>query len=357
MIIVMAPGSNPSQISAVISRVQENGLVPQEITGEGQTVVAVKGDVSMVDRDIFEEMSGVDHVQPISAEWPTIARHVGKGVRPTQVVSVNHQQIGDGRCFVMAGPCSVSSRDQALRIARQVYDAGADGFRAGAFKPRTGPYGFQGLGTEGLEILREIKTTIGLAIGTEATGYCRYSINGRNRPLTSDEARTIRDSSIPVLGPVIATADLPWIGARNGQSFDLIQAAAIEAIVHAKPLMLKRGPWMSIKDYLLALEYIARVGCPVIACLRGIGQHDIYRYQPDIADVQVIKLESTVPVVVDPSHMAGDAKYVKDLALQALAAGADGLLIEVSDDPQNERTDGRQAISPDVLADIIVQAR
>ena len=128
----------------------------------------------------------------------------------------------------------------------------------------------------------------------------------------------------------------------NAAEFSVSQRKEMEAI---------------IKDYLLALEYIARVGCPVIACLRGIGQHDIYRYQPDIADVQVIKLESTVPVVVDPSHMAGDAKYVKDLALQALAAGADGLLIEVSDDPQNERTDGRQAISPDVLADIIVQAR
>ncbi len=357
MIIVMEPGSNPSQIRAVMARVVDNCLSPQEITGQGQTVIAVKGDVSALDRDIFEEMAGVDHVQLISAAWPTIARTVGRVQRVTQTVNIRGKVIGNGRCYVMAGPCSVASLEQAMRIAKLVRDVGADGYRGGVFKPRTGPYGFHGLGLEGLTILKGIQDQFDLAIGTEATGFCRYEVNGRNRPLTQEEAIAIRDARIPVLGPVVELADLPWIGARNGQSFDLIQAAAVEAVAQGKPLMLKRGPWMTINDYLLALEYIARVGCPVIACLRGIGHHSIFRNSPDIADVAVIKSESTVPVIVDPSHMAGDAKFVQALADQAIAAGADGLLIEVSDDPQNEKTDGKQAISPDVLREIISMVR
>jgi len=357
MIIVMDPAFIPSDLLAVVQRGEQNHLTPQVIDGESLTVVAMKGDVSRVDPGMFSELPGVSKVELISAPYPSIVRLVGgsTGVyRATQTVQLGPDcVIGAGRPVIIGGPCSIASEEQFEAIAAGLKAVGADGLRGGAFKPRTGPYGFQGLGLPGLEILRRVGQSVGLPTATEATGAFRCEVNGRNRPLTPDDAKRVKASRVKVMEAVIAAADLPWIGARNGQSFDLIQAAAIEAIISGKPLMLKRGPWMSINEYLLALEYIARLGCPVVACLRGVGRHDVFRYQPDTADIQIIKRETIVPVLADPSHMVGRWKDVESVAEQALVAGADGLLIEVSTDRTKEKTDGDQAIDPKTFGRIV----
>jgi 3-deoxy-7-phosphoheptulonate synthase len=289
--------------------------------------------------------------------WSTIARALDGEYKPRQIITVENFSVGGGRTLIIAGPCSIRDEDSYRSNIEKVLAAGADIIRGGAFKPRTNPVSFQGLGKQALEIVTKVKKDYNVGYACEVTGEFRYPVDANVLPLSPDKARELERNRFSVIDHVCDVANLPWIGSRNCQSYDLIQSLAIKAIVLNKPIMLKRGYWMTIDEYCLALEYVARLGCQVIACLRGVGVADGYRYRPDISDIYILKERLTIPVVVDPSHMAGDYRYVEQLSRDAIFAGADGLIIETSEDRDVELSDQGQAITPDVLKNIIEFAR
>lgn len=293
----------------------------------------------------------------MSSLYPTIARTNDGTIFPSQTLTIANQPIGTGRTFVIAGPCSIRDEESFVSVSKQVIDAGADLLRGGAFKPRSNPASFQGLGVPALKIVEKVKEQFGVGYACEVTGEFRFPLEQEKLPLSKQDAEAMMHKKISVLDAVTETAELPWIGSRNGQSFDLIQSLAIKALSLGKPMMLKRGYWMTLDEYCSALEYVARLGCPVIACLRGIGTDSVYRYQSDIQDVPVLKERITVPIFVDPSHIAGDHHYVEQLAKEAVHAGADGLVIEISENREVELSDKDQAITPEVLKRIVDFAR
>lgn len=284
---------------------------------------------------------------------PTIARCVGSEVKPTNIVKVNNFSVGGNRVLIIAGPCSVRDEQSFFENIKQTQRAGADIMRGGAFKPRTNPASFQGLENGAIEIIRKAKKHFNMGYACEVTGETRFPVNQYTLPLSKELADEITSKKIDVLNAVTQVADLPWIGSRNGQSYDFIQSLAIKAITLDKPIMLKRGYWMTLGEYCMALEYVARLGCQVIACLRGVNTDTKYRFMPDISDIAEIKARTTVPVIVDPSHMAGNWQYVEELAKEAIFAGADGLIIETSLEREKELSDKDQAITPDDLFKIV----
>jgi 3-deoxy-7-phosphoheptulonate synthase len=319
MIVVMKIGSNQKQIEHVIKLVREMGLKEHVIVGTERTVVAVIGDDRMKDRSVLESVDGVDKVVPILAPYKMASREVQK---ERSIVSLGGRlggKVGGMKVGVIAGPCSVESRQQTLEIAHAVKEAGAVGLRGGAFKPRTSPYAFQGLAEKGLQILAEAREQTGLAVVTEV--------------MAIDQVKLVADY-----------ADVLQVGARNMQNFNLLNAVGEQP----KPVLLKRGMSATLEEFLLAAEYImSRGNSQVMLCERGIRTYEEYvRNTLALAAVPELHRVSHLPVVIDPSQGTGKSHLVDSMCRAAVAAGADGLIIEVHNDPEHAMTDGAQSITP-----------
>lgn len=326
MIVVMQPDATPEQVQAVQDLVKELGLKPHPIIGTDLTVVAVIGDDRKKDGSVLEQAPGVDRVMEVLQPYKMAAR-TEHHTDTTEVRIGEHCVFGGGKLSVIAGPCSVESREQILASARAAQAAGAHALRGGAFKPRTNPYAFQGLGQEGLDLLAEARAETGLPIVTEVLD-------------TAD------------LDAVLETADCLQIGTRNAQNFRLLEAVGKAT---DKPVLYKRGMWMTVDEYLQAAEYILAAGNPnVILCERGIRTFEKFtRNTLSLSVVPELHHRTHLPIIIDPSHGTGHARLVADMSRAAVAAGCDGLAIEMHPDPQHAMTDGAQSLDPVALAELL----
>lgn len=349
MIIHMARDADPGQVENVLHRIRAKGFDYEIIHGTtGVDVIGVLGDLSNVEESTFAELDGVEKVIRISKPYKLISRKYAKDAQPlektTRIIRVGDVDIGGKDLVIMAGPCSIETEKQVLEIGRYVAELGIPILRGGAYKPRTSPYSFQGLGLKGLELLRKSREEYGLKIVTEATGLHRHS--------NSDGS--LEEKS--VLENVINYADIVQIGARNMKSYGFLQEVAVRTRERAIPILLKRGESSTLEDFLLAAEYIVANGNPdVMLCLRGIRtfeEEKFQRYTADIGAIPVLKRECNLPILFDPSHSTGYRESVKPLSLAAVAAGADGLLIETHNDPANALCDGVQCVTKTQLAEI-----
>jgi 3-deoxy-7-phosphoheptulonate synthase len=314
LLIVMGPGATPDQTEHVVARLAEVGVSARVSSGREATVIGAIGDRDLLASLPLEAYPGVHQVLPIVKPYKLVSRELAADL--TMIDSLG-RRLGDSYFGLIAGPCSVETREQTLETARVVAAAGATMLRGGAFKPRSSPYSFQGLGQAGLEILAEAREVTGLPIVTELMD--------------------VRD-----VHAVVELADVIQIGARNMQNFTLLS----EVGRAEKPVLLKRSPSASIEELLMAAEYVVREGNDqVMLCERGIKTFETStRYTLDIAAVPVLKKETHLPVVVDPSHPAGRRDLVLPLTLAAVAAGADGVIVEVHPDPEQALSDGPQQI-------------
>lgn len=346
MIVRMKMGVPKETIDEVVRRIESLGLKPELSRGTDSLVIGVIGDTHAVDDDLFREIEGVGSVHRITRAYKLVSREF----RPeTRRISFGGLTTGDGSVAIIAGPCSIEGREMILELASEVQAAGAQALRGGAYKPRTSPYAFQGLGAEGLRYLAEARERTGLPIVTEATGTNLHPLAGG----ALEERR--------ILDQVVETADVVQIGARNMKSYGLLEETARLSAVARKPVLLKRGEAASLEEFLLAAEYLAVHGNEdVILCLRGIRTFetkDFQRYTSDLAGIPILKRQSNLPVFFDPSHATGDRHLVRDVALAAVAAGADGLLIETHANPQKAWSDGQQCVTPAELAAIVADVR
>ncbi|MGA2497253.1 MAG: 3-deoxy-7-phosphoheptulonate synthase [Tepidisphaeraceae bacterium] len=330
MVVVMKQGSTQGQVDQVIKLVREMGLKDHVIVGTERTVVAVVGDDRQKDRSVFETLDGVDNVLPILAPYKMASVEVKKERSVVQLGGTLGGSVGGKRVGVIAGPCSVEDRAKIVEIAHIVKEAGAVGLRGGAFKPRTSPYAFQGLAEEGLKYLAEAREKTGLAIVTEV--------------MSIDQVALVADY-----------ADVLQIGARNMQNYNLLSKVGEQT----KPVMLKRGLCATLEEFLLAAEYImARGNTNVILCERGVRTFEEYvRNTLPLAVVPAIHRVSHLPVVVDPSHGTGKRYLVDPMCRAAVAAGADGLILEVHQDPEHALTDGAQSITPAQFTELMKVVR
>jgi 3-deoxy-7-phosphoheptulonate synthase len=314
LLIVMATGATPDQTEHVVARLQEAGVDARVSRGREATVIGAIGERELLATMPLEGYPGVDHVVPILKPYKLVAREVSAD--PT-VIDVDGRKIGDDWFGLIAGPCTVEYREQTLETARAVAAAGATMLRGGAFKPRTSPYTFQGLGQEALEILKEAREETGLPIVTELM-----------------DPRHVEE--------VVEATDVIQIGARNMQNFLLLS----EIGRAHKPVLLKRGPSASVEELLMAAEYVAKEGNEqIILCERGIKTFErTTRYTLDLGSVAVLKHETHLPVIVDPSHAAGRRDLVLPLARAAAAVGADGIIVESHPRPEEALCDGPQQI-------------
>ena len=323
MIIVLKPQSTKQMVDNFVDSLQKNYDVKvNEWVGTQSTVLGLIGDTSAIDIDYISAQDIVESVKRVQEPYKKANRKFHPD--DTVITLPGGQKIGDGSLSLIAGPCSVESERQIVEIAKSVKDSGAQFLRGGAFKPRTSPYAFQGLKAEGLELLREARKVTGLPIVTEI----------------------MRVSHIPLFEDV----DIIQVGARNMQNFELLKELG-----HCKkPILLKRGLANTIEETLMSAEYIMASGNEnVILCERGIRTFENYtRNTLDISAVPVFKRLSHLPVVVDPSHAAGIPWLVEPLSLAAVAAGADGLIIEVHNNPQKALSDGAQSLTPDAFDEI-----
>jgi 3-deoxy-7-phosphoheptulonate synthase len=320
MIVVMKAGATEDEVGAVIGRIKELGFTPHVSQGVERCVIGCIGDERTKPRlHSLEAMAGVEHVVPILKPYKLASRQV-KMTRT--VLNVDGVQIGGDQVVVAAGPCSVETREQVMETAAAVQSSGARLLRGGAFKPRTSPYSFQGMGEDGLKLLVEARDITGLPIVTEVMAPEDVDL-------------------------VASYADVLQIGARNAQNFPLLKRVGKTT----KPVFLKRGMSSTIQEFLMAAEYILSEGNPhVILCERGIRTFETAtRFTLDLSAVPVLKEESHLPVFVDPSHSSGHWRYVTPMALAAIAAGADGLLVEVHPRPAEALCDGPQALKPDTF--------
>jgi 3-deoxy-7-phosphoheptulonate synthase len=321
MMIVMKPSATEEEIQAVISRVEGVGARAHLSQGEEVTVIGAIGDREHVARLELDGAPGVAQVVPILKPYKLASKQLRSGER--SVFSINGRKIGGENFALIAGPCTVESRDQVLETARVVKDAGAAMFRGGAYKPRTSPYAFQGLGQEGLRLLAEAKELTGLPIVTELMD--------------------VRD-----IEPVLEVADIVQIGARNMQNYTLLAEVGRCGV----PALLKRGLSSTLEELLMAAEYILKEGNEkVILCERGIRTFETaYRFTLDLMAIPVLKELSHLPIIVDPSHAAGRRDIVEPLSLAAAAAGADGIIVEVHPWPEEAICDGPQALRTEGFA-------
>ena len=319
MIVVMKPGSTKLQVEHVVKLVKEMGLKEHIIEGTERTVVAVIGNDRFKDRNALESVDGVDKVVPILAPYKMASREMKKDRTVVSLGGSLGGSCGGNQIGVMAGPCSVESKKQLLEIAHLVKAAGATSLRGGAFKPRTSPYAFQGLGEKGLELLAIAREETGLGIVTEVMAVEQVAL-------------------------VNKYADVLQVGARNMQNFNLLNAVGEQS----KPVLLKRGMSATLEEFLLAAEYIMSRGNPnVMLCERGIRTFEDYvRNTLALAAVPELQRVSHLPVVIDPSQGTGKNHLVDSMCRAAVAAGADGLIIEVHNDPEHAMTDGAQSITP-----------
>ena len=327
MLVVMQQGATEAQVQNVIDRLIEDGFDVHRSTGVIHTVLGGVGGKEDFDTAVYEVMDAVKEVHRIVSAYKLASR----AFRPQgTVIKIGDVEIGGSAVIVMAGPCSVENRDQIERAADIVADGGARVIRGGAFKPRSSPYSFQGLGEEGLELMRRAADRRGLLVISE-----------------------VMDSTqIPLLS---AYADILQVGARNMQNYNLLR----ELGRIRKPVLLKRGLAATIEELLLSAEYILSGGnYEVILCERGIRSYDTYtRNIFDVAAIPVVKKLSHLPMVADPSHGTGRRDLVPPMARAAVAAGADGLLMEVHHDPDHARSDGAQSLYPKQFAELMDQLR
>ncbi len=329
MIVVMEPGAKDQQVDHVVKLIEEMGLQTHPIYGTDRTVIAAIGDKRNVDKYPIEQAPGVEKIVPILSPYKRASKEL-RAEPSTVAVGPAGFPFGSGRVGVIAGPCSVEDRGQLIEVAHAVKEAGAIGLRGGAFKPRTDPYSFRGLGEPGLEILAEAREQTGLAVTTEVMGVAEAEL-------------------------VAKYADLLQIGARNMHNFNLLMAVAQTG----KPVLLKRGFSASFDEFLLAAEYILSEGNQqVILCERGIRTHETYvRNTLPLAIVPAVKRRSHLPILVDPSHGTGHAYMVPSMCRAAVAAGADGLIVEVHPDPEHALTDGAQSLTPEVFGETMQEVR
>jgi 3-deoxy-7-phosphoheptulonate synthase len=327
MVVVMQQGATERQIQAVIDRLVEMGFDVHRSTGVIHTVLGGVGGKEEFDLGIFEVMDGVKEAHRIASPYKLASR----SFRPAgTVVRIGDVDVGGQRVVVMAGPCSVESRDQIERSAEIVARAGAQVIRGGAFKPRSSPYAFQGMGEEGLQMLREAADRNGLLVVSEVMDL----------------------TQIPL---VAEYADILQVGARNMQNFNLLRDLGRQR----KPVLLKRGISATIEELLLSAEYILAGGnYDVILCERGIRTFETYtRNTMDISAIPVVKKLSHLPIIADPSHGTGRRDKVAPMARAAVAAGSDGLLVEVHPDPDHALSDGAQSLRPEQFEELMSQLR
>jgi len=328
MIIVLKAGSSDAEVEDVCRRIERMGYQAHTIRGELRTVIGAVGDDRGKERlKSLESLERVETVQPILQPFKLASREVR---HESTVVPVGDVRIGGKAVVVMAGPCSVESREQVLEVAQKVKAGGARILRGGAFKPRTSPYSFQGLEEEGLKYLAEARRETGLPVVTEVMEPEKVDL-------------------------VAQYSDVLQIGARSVQNFSLLRRVAETR----KPVLLKRGMATSIQEWLLSAEYVLAGGNPhVILCERGIRTFETAtRFTLDLSAVPVVKKLSHLPVVVDPSHGTGHWEYVEAMAMAGVAAGADGLLIEVHPKPEEALSDGSQSLKPERFAALIGRVR
>lgn len=327
MMIIMRTTATRNQIDEVVKIVQANGLRAHLSTGEERTIIGAIGDGRPVQKEQFFHLPGVDRVVPISRPYKLASREFSPA---NSIFNLDGIQIGGENIVIIAGPCSVESRSQLMEVAEAVREAGAQALRGGAYKPRTSPYSFQGLGETALEILAEARQATGLPIVTEVMAI----------------------EQIPLL---IRYADVLQIGARNMQNYSLLHAVGESQ----HPVLLKRGMSATVEELLMAAEYILSHGNRrVILCERGIRTFETAtRNTTDINAIPVLKSMTHLPVLLDPSHSTGYWEYVTAIARAGVAAGADGLLVEVHPDPAAAYSDGGQSLKPERFAELVRQIR
>ena len=321
MIAVLKQGATQQQTDFLIHWLEDRGLRVHVYPSIDCTMLGLIGDTALVDLELLKSMDIIADVQRVTEPF----KQVNRQFHPQDsVIQIRDTQIGGGHFAMIAGPCSVESEEQIIGVAQAVKAAGATILRGGAFKPRTSPYDFQGMGAEGLELLRAARQATGLPICTELLHIHHLDL--------------------------FADIDIIQIGARNMQNFELLK----EVGRSNKTILLKRGLSSTLKELLMSAEYIMSEGnANVILCERGIRTFETYtRNTLDLSAVSVLQELSHLPVVVDPSHGTGKAKYVSPMALAATAAGADGLMIEVHNDPAHALCDGAQSLTPGQFADL-----
>jgi 3-deoxy-7-phosphoheptulonate synthase len=315
MMIVMKAAATEDEVQSVVDRVEGVGARAHVIRGDELTVIGAIGDTEHVSRLDLEAAPGVDHMVPISKPYKLASSQVKHGART--VLDIAGRKLGGDHFAMIAGPCTVESREQVLETAHAVHQAGATLFRGGAYKPRTSPYAFQGLGQEGLRLLAEAKARTGLPIVTEVM-----------------DARDLE--------PVLEVADVIQIGARNMQNYSLLS----EIGRANRPVLIKRGLSSTLEELLMAAEYVLKEGNEaVMLCERGIRTFETaYRFTLDLMAIPVLKEMTHLPVIVDPSHAAGRRDLVTPMSLAAAAAGADGIIVEVHPSPDEAICDAAQQL-------------
>lgn len=322
MIVTVNKNADEEQISELTQRLISFGVEVQRIDGADGILLGLVGDTAMLDPDLIRGFDIVESVTRISDPFKLAGR---KNHPYDTVIDVCSNKIGGGNFQFIAGPCSVESEEQICTVAEKVKSAGAGILRGGAFKPRTSPYSFQGMGVEGLDLLQKAKEQTGMPVVSEITDLSKL--------------------------PLFEDVDIIQVGARNMQNYELLK----ELGRTDKPILLKRGLSATIQELLLSAEYIMQGGnSKIILCERGIRTFEPYtRNTMDISAIAVLKEKTHLPVIADPSHAAGTAELVRPLSLAAAAAGADGVMIEVHNNPSDSLCDGQQAVTPEQFAEIV----
>lgn len=327
MFLTLKPGTTEQGIEELVKKIEELGFRAHISRGAERTVIGVIGENAIAAKEVFEGFFTVELITPISKPYKLVSREFKK---EDTIVKIGDVTIGGKDIVVMAGPCSVEKEDLLLSIASSVKKAGARVLRGGAFKPRTSPYSFQGLGERGLKYLAKAKKATGLLVVTEAMSIQQVELVSRY-------------------------ADIIQIGARNVQNFDLLK----EAGKSKKPILLKRGIATTIEEWLMSAEYIVSNGnSNVILCERGIRTFEnATRFTLDLNAIPAIKAWSHLPVIVDPSHGTGVRDFVCSMSKAAIACGADGLIIEVHSDPEHALSDGKQSLLPENFASLMQELK
>jgi 3-deoxy-7-phosphoheptulonate synthase len=327
MFLTLKPGTTKQGIEELVKKIEELGFQAHISKGAKRTVIGVIGENAIAAKEVFEGFFTIESITPISKPYKLVSREFKK---EDTIVKIGNVSIGGKDIVVMAGPCSVEKEDLLLSIASSVKKAGAKVLRGGAFKPRTSPYSFQGLGEKGLKFLAKAKRETGLLVVTEAMNIQQVELVSRY-------------------------ADIIQIGARNVQNFDLLK----EVGKSKKPILLKRGIATTIEEWLMSAEYIVSKGNPnVILCERGIRTFEsATRFTLDLNAIPAVKAWSHLPIIVDPSHGTGVRNFVGSMAKAAIACGADGLIIEVHSDPEHALSDGVQSLLPENFASLMQELR
>jgi 3-deoxy-7-phosphoheptulonate synthase len=332
MLILMHPTASTAEVDAVAEKIRALGFQPHKMPGAQRIAVAITGNPGPVDPAHFQHLPGVVEAVSISKPWKLASRetHPHDTVITIKTAPGGEFKIGGGHFGIIAGPCAVEAREQTLTAARAVRDSGAKMMRGGAYKPRTSPYSFQGTKLDGLKILAEARAETGLPVVTEVLDTQHVEV-------------------------VAEYADVLQIGTRNAQNFALLEA--VSAV--KKPVLLKRGMSSTIQEFLMAAEYIVKGGnYQVILCERGIRTFEpMTRNTLDLGSIPLIKRLTHLPIIVDPSHATGDSLLVRPMAKAALAAGADGIMVDVHPEPEKALCDGPQSLRPEEFAELMATMR